>query len=103
LGEVAHHQNLEIVRKFSDLMWNDRGLDAALELVHPQAVFDWSASRAPYTGIFHGHAAIREATEALWDAWEEWDPQFEEAIEIDPETILFVTFVRARGKAAESL
>jgi hypothetical protein len=34
------------------------------------------------------------------DAWEEWDPQFEEVIEIDPETILVVNFVRARGKGS---
>jgi ketosteroid isomerase-like protein len=93
-------ENAQIVRELSDLMWTDRSLDAALELVHPEAVFDWSDSRAPYTGLFRGHAAIREAAAALWDAWEEWDPQFEEVIEIDPETILIVTKVHARGKGS---
>jgi ketosteroid isomerase-like protein len=94
------HENAQIVREFSELMSTDRGLTSAMELVHPQAVFDWSASRAPYRGVFHGHAAIREAAEALWDAWEEWDPQFEDVIEIDPETILVVNFIRARGKGS---
>jgi ketosteroid isomerase-like protein len=90
--------NAQIVREFSDLIWSGRDLDAAMELVHPQAVFDWS--RAPYTGLFEGHAAVREASEALWDAWDEWDPEFEEAIDVDPETVLIVTFVRARGRGS---
>jgi hypothetical protein len=94
------HENAQIVREFSELMWTDRGLTFAPEPVHPEAVFDWSASRAPFRGVLHGHAAIREAAEALFDAWEEWDPQFEEVIEIDPETILAVK-LRPRSREGQ--
>jgi ketosteroid isomerase-like protein len=90
----------QIVRTLSNLMWNDRRLDAALELVHPEAVFDWSDSRAPYRGLFQGHAAIREAAQALWEAWDEWDVGFDDVIDVDSETVLIVTNVRARGKGS---
>jgi ketosteroid isomerase-like protein len=90
----------QIVRRVADLMWIDRDLDAAMELVDPEAVFDWSDSRAPYGGVFRGRDAIRDAAEALWDAWDEWDPEFREVIDIDPDTVLIMTFVRARGKGS---
>jgi ketosteroid isomerase-like protein len=92
--------NVQIVRRLADLMWSARDLDAAFELVHPEAVFDWSASRSPYSGLVQGHAAIRDACHALWEAWDEWNPEFEEVIEVDRETVLIVTFVRARGKGS---
>jgi ketosteroid isomerase-like protein len=34
------------------------------------------------------------------DAWDEWYPEFEEVIDVGPETILIVTRVRARGKGS---
>jgi hypothetical protein len=60
------HENAQIVREFPELMSTDRGLTSALELVHPQAVFDWSASRAPYRGVFHGHARRSSRGASLW-------------------------------------
>jgi ketosteroid isomerase-like protein len=93
-------ENVHVVRELFDRVWARRDVEAAIELVHPDAEFDWSASRSPYRGSYQGHAALREAADSIWDAWDEWDPQFEEVIEIDPETVLVVTFVRARGKGS---
>jgi ketosteroid isomerase-like protein len=93
-------ENVQLVRALFDRIWARRDVDAAVELVHPDAVFDWSDSRGPYRGYYKGHAALRETADAIWDAWDEWDPLFEEAIEIDPETVLIVTLIRARGKGS---
>jgi ketosteroid isomerase-like protein len=92
------HINAEIVRKLSDALWKERDLDAAMDLVHPEADFDWSDSRAPYRGRFRGHGEVTRAFQAMIDAWDEWLPEFEEVIEVDRETVLIVTHVRARGK-----
>lgn len=94
------HPHAEIVRKLFDAVWRDRDLDAADVLIDPEADFDWSASRAPYRGRFQGEAAVRNAFEVMSDAWDEFDPRFEEVIEIDPDTILIVTRVHARGKGS---
>jgi hypothetical protein len=34
------------------------------------------------------------------DAWDEWRPEVEEVIEVDPSTVLVMTHVRARGKGS---
>ena len=94
------HPNAAVVRKLADALWRDRDLDAALELIDPEAVFDWSDSRAPYRGLFTGHAALTEAFSVMIDAWDDWHPEFEEVIEIDPETVLIMTHVTARGKGS---
>ena len=51
---MAAH-NVEIVRRFLELASGDRDFDAAMELAHPDAEFDWSNSRAPYRGVYRGY------------------------------------------------
>jgi ketosteroid isomerase-like protein len=75
----------------------DQAVDKGIEFVHEDAEFDWSESRAPYSGVYRG-TAVMETFWAVWlDAWEEWVPEIAETIEIDPETVLIVTKIRARG------
>jgi ketosteroid isomerase-like protein len=93
-------ENGEIVRALNDAMWVDHDIDAALALVDPDADFDWLASRAPYRGTFKGHAELTRFFEQMQEAWEEWIPTFEEVIDLDPETVLIVTLVRARGRGS---
>ena len=93
-------QNVEIVRKVFEFGFVDGDLDSALELMDPGCEMDWSDSRAPYSAIFRGHAEIRGAWRDWRDAWEEWIPEILEAIEIDRETVVIVTLVRARGKGS---
>ena len=91
---------VELLRKLNDALWRDRDLGAALELVDPDADLDWSDSRAPYGGRFKGHDGLRHFFQMFIDAWDEWYPEFEEVIDVGPETILIVTRVRARGKGS---
>ena len=90
-------ENVDVVRTVFDLVFVKRDFDAALRLIDAEGVVDWTDSRAPYSGIYRGHAEIRKAWEGWTDAWDEWNPQIEEAIVVDPDTVVVVTLVHARG------
>jgi ketosteroid isomerase-like protein len=91
-------ENLEVVRKVYG--FSGRDPEAILEFIDAEAVLDWTASRGPYSGIYRGHAEIRRFWQAFLEAWDDWATEILEAIEIDPETLLCVTHVRARGKGS---
>jgi ketosteroid isomerase-like protein len=90
--------NAEIVRRVAET-WRDDP-DAAAALLDEQAVMDWSASRAPYSGVFRGRDEIKGMWRGLSDAWEQFTVEVEEAIEVDPETVLSVTHVRGIGRGS---
>src|SRR5262245_410638 len=90
-------ENVELVRKVYDL--SDQ-LDPNLKFIDPEAVFDWSASRGPYSGIYRGHAEIRKFWQAFLEAWDEWSVELQEVFEVNSETFLCTTFVHARGKGS---
>jgi ketosteroid isomerase-like protein len=89
----------QIVR---DLMeaWGSHDVDAAITYVHPEIEFDWSRSMAPFRGVYRGHAGLRSYWTASWEAWGEFKPQIEEAIDCGPERLLTVNLVRARGESS---
>ena len=89
-----------MVRRFWDLAMNQRDFDGAMELTHADVEFDWSNSRAPYRGRYRGQDEVQDAWQTWLDAWEEWLPEIIEAIEVDPETVVAVTQVHARGKGS---
>jgi ketosteroid isomerase-like protein len=93
-------ENVEIAREVFARAFVRWDLDSALQLIDDECVMDWSASVAPYSGIYQGHAEIR-ATWAQWkDAWDEWTPEVTEVIEIDDETVILMTLIRALGKGS---
>lgn len=93
-------QNVEIVRRFLELSLERRDFEAALQLVHPDAEMDWSNSRAPYRGVYRGYAEAMSAWATWLEAWDEWHTEVKEWIEVDSETVVVVTHVRARGKGS---
>src|SRR5919204_1489510 len=92
--------NAELVHKAFDRAFVRRDIDAALELFDDEAVLDWSGSRAPYSGVYRGHAEIRTAFDGWTEAWEEWTPEIKEVIEVGADTVITVTLVSARGKGS---
>jgi ketosteroid isomerase-like protein len=82
-------QLMDVVRR--------KAFDEGSALVHEDVEFDWSNSRAPYSGVTRGRAEMERFWRTWLEAWEEWAPEIDEAIEIEPETVLIVTNVRARG------
>jgi ketosteroid isomerase-like protein len=93
-------RNVEIVRRFMELALERRDFEAALQLTHPDSEFDWSNSLAPYRGIYRGSAEVMQAWRTWLEAWDEWNTSITEVIEVDPETVVVVTHVRARGKGS---
>jgi ketosteroid isomerase-like protein len=95
---VVLQENVEIVRKVFDLVPRDP--EAGLAFIDAEGVMDWTASRGPLSGVFRGHAEIRSMWRAFLEAWDEWTTEVQEAIEVDPETVVVVTRVRGRGKGS---
>ena len=92
--------NTEIVRRFWDELSVRRDFDAAAALVHPDAELDWSASRAPYAGVYRGEAEGRRLWDTVSEAWDVWDPEIKEAIEVDSETVITVTVMEGKGRVS---
>jgi ketosteroid isomerase-like protein len=90
--------NSEIVRTATRFLWSDT--ERLLELFDPDVVVDWTASQAPYAGIYKGHDEVRRAWTATEEAWDEWTTEAVELSEPDEETVVLVTHVRARGKGS---
>ena len=86
------------MRRALRLVLQDRDFDTAAELVDDHAEFDWSNSRAPYGGRYRGRDELRAMWQLWLEAWEEWETEIVEAIELDAETVLIATRVKARGK-----
>ena len=91
---------VEIVRRFLELILQRRDFDAAAEFVDDQAEFDWSNSRAPYAGVYRGADEARGMWQLWLGAWEDWETEIVEAIEVDADTVLIATRVKARGKGS---
>jgi ketosteroid isomerase-like protein len=91
---------VEIAREVFDRAFVRWDLDGALQLIDAEGEMDWSASLAPYSGVYHGHAEIRATWQQWKDAWDEWTPEVIEAIEVDASIVVLVTLINARGKGS---
>ena len=96
---MASGSNEQTVERLMEA-WGRGDFDAAAEYVHPEIEFDWSRSMAPFSGVYHGHAGLRAYWEASWEAWGEFKPQIEEAIDCGDEGLITVNLVRARGESS---
>jgi ketosteroid isomerase-like protein len=91
--------NVAIVRRFYE-RWNAEDVDGVLECAHPEMEFDWSASRAPWSGVYRGHEGLMQVWEEQLDAWERFSVEIAEAIELDTERLVTATVVRGRGRGS---
>ena len=61
--------NLDLATRFIDA--TERRDEAELErLIAPDAIWDMSRSRGPYSGVYRGHEEIRRLLEGQVEAWE---------------------------------
>jgi ketosteroid isomerase-like protein len=58
-------ENVEVVRRFLEQLWDRGDMDAALAHVDANVELDWSRSRAPYAGIVRGREAARRWFESV--------------------------------------
>ena len=60
----------ELAERFNDAAAR-RDVAQLEQLIAPDAVWDMSRSRGPYSGVHEGETAIRSVFESVVDAWEE--------------------------------
>ena len=65
---------VEVVLRLMDAVRN-KAVERGMELVHEDAEFDWSESRAPYRGIYRGHADMEKFWDVWLEAWEAWEAE----------------------------
>src|SRR5205809_220912 len=90
-------ENVEVARRFYE-RWTAQDLEGVLECAHAEIEFDWSASRAPFRGVYNGHEGLTRFWSELLGAWEEFSLEIVEVVECDPERLVTVTVVRGRGR-----
>jgi ketosteroid isomerase-like protein len=92
-------QNVEIVRRFYE-SWTNQDLDRVLDCAHAEIQFDWSASQAPFGGIYVGHEGFQRFWTEHNDAWEEFRLEITEVVECTQDRVITVTVVRGRGQGS---
>jgi ketosteroid isomerase-like protein len=98
-SQAMSHENMEIVKRFED-SWAAGDLDATLECIHDEVVFDWSDSIGPFAGIYEGPDGMVRFWQELRDAFEEFRPEALELVEAGPESVITLDVVRGRGKGS---
>jgi len=78
-------------------LFNERDIDALVELVASDIEWDWSRSIGPDAGVHHGVEAVRRFICANWEHWEAIEMIPEEIVEDGDEVVVFV-HVRLRGR-----
>jgi ketosteroid isomerase-like protein len=63
-------ESVEVVKRYLGA-WSRQDLEAVMAMLDPEFELDLSRSRAPYQGIYRGHAEIKNRWDDLWDSWEE--------------------------------
>jgi ketosteroid isomerase-like protein len=92
-------ENVELVKRFED-SWAAGDLDATLECVHDEVVFDWSDSIGPFAGTYRGRDGMVGFWEELREAFEEFAPEALEFTEIGSDRVITLDVVRGRGKGS---
>jgi ketosteroid isomerase-like protein len=78
-------------------LFNEREVDALLELAAPEIEWDWSRSIGPDRGLLQGREAVRDFLETNWEHWESIEMRPEDILEAGDEVIVSV-LVRLRGR-----
>lgn len=93
-------KRVETARRFSDLIWVERDVDAAWKLADTELEIDWATSESPYVGVYTGLEGLREFSRSIWEAWEEFVPEIAEVIDCGDGRFIAVYRVRARGRTS---
>jgi ketosteroid isomerase-like protein len=91
-------ESVEVVKRVIDA-FNREDVDAAVDSMAQDLVFDFSNSRGPMSGVYRGREGMREFLTSFGEAWAEleFDPQ-EEMVELDDGRVVTVNAFRGRGQ-----
>ena len=87
---------LRLARRLYEL-FNDRDIDALLELAAPQIEWDWSRSIGPDRGLHYGREGVRRFLSDSWEYWDAIEMVPEDTVEAGDEVVVQV-HVRLRGR-----
>ena len=62
--------------------------------------FDFSNSRGPLSGIYHGLDEARDFLTSFFEPWAALDVELQELIELDGDRVLTVSEIRTRGQGS---
>ncbi len=91
--------NIEIVRRILSRI-NDHDLGGALADVAPEALFDWSGSQAPDSGVYSGRGEWRKWISGRWEGLSEVRFEEAEVIDVPPDRVVTVGHLRGRGSVS---
>jgi ketosteroid isomerase-like protein len=94
--ELGAASNRQLAEELYGL-FNARDIDALLERAAPDIEWDWSRSRGPDAGVYHGPERVRRFLCANWEHWDEIEMTPEEIVEAGDDVVVFVR-VRLRGR-----
>ena len=92
-------ENVEVVRRFYR-NWSTQDLAGVLDCADAEFQFDWSASQAPFGGIYSGHEGFRRFWTEHNDVWEQFGLDIAEVVECEHDRVITVTVVRGRGRGS---
>ena len=91
-------ENVEVVKRGVEAFRRGQ-IDAFLEELSEDVVFDYSNVRGPYRGVYVGREGAREILEAFRGAWESITPLSTEYIEVGDKIVLALR-ARFRGQGS---
>ncbi len=89
--------NVEVAQRAIDA-FNRGDMEAMLELVGDDFVYDWTRSLGPSAGVYHGIDGFREFTNEQWDLFEEFQIEPLEFVPCGDRHVVVTTVVRATGR-----
>ena len=89
----------DLIRSFY-ACWNEYDVEGALEYTDPQIEFDWSNSRGPMRGVYHGRQGMRSYWDQSAEAWDTFTIELREVVDCGDGRVVAVTTVRGRGKGS---
>jgi ketosteroid isomerase-like protein len=91
--------NVELARQ-AFVAIADRGLEGALDFLDPECEFEPPEDAIEQGGVFKGHEGIRQRWDLLLEPFADVHMELEDVSEADPDNVLVVFRVRARGRAS---
>jgi ketosteroid isomerase-like protein len=79
--------------------WNRQDIEAALEPIHPQVVWEIRAAGSDEVMIYHGREGVRAFWKDFWEAWQQISIDPERFIEIDNQVLCVISF-HGRGRGS---
>jgi uncharacterized protein len=91
-------QNVEMVRRAIDSV--NRGYFRPTKETADDFEMDWSNSIGPLSGVYRGPEQVNDVLKSFREAWDDWQWEPQEMVDLDGDQVLVVNRIRMRGRAS---